>query len=322
MNTQVTPPPADDQTDAVAAAAAEDAADTKSTPERNLDVDGPDEKWTLEDLEHLSEAEQKALMASQEPAEPEPDTKAEAEAAAAKAKADADAKAAAEAAPKAPAPPPEQQEQPQGFDINAARKGIDGTTADMAALRAAYNDGKIDDEAFEKQLDTLIERKSGLQAGIKVAQVEAQRANEATQDAYWNDVEAYQASNPDLWNDANLPLWNDILVATNKRFAGSNVSTSARLKLAHQEFNSIADTEVPLLGRAPETAPETAPVSRQKPDAKPIPPNIAAMPASDGGLPEGRFAAVDAAVQRDVYAGEAAIAQMTEAQMDAWLKAG
>lgn len=299
------PKPDDEQTPAVDSpeVAKPGATETENAIIEMTGDEGPEE-WTAEDLARLSDEERSRIDADRKAEEAPPESEPEPE-------------------PKKKDEEPkvddrQQQEPQQAFDISQARQGLGGVNAEIKALREKYADGEVDDEAFDKQLDTLIDRKADLSAGIKVAEKDTIAAQTQRLEQWYDATDAYKAANPELWSDANLPIWNDVLIATNQKYQKMTLTNEQRIRLAHREFNDIMGDVVPI---APADTSEPAP-KKPRPNHPETPPSLARMPASEGSAAEGRFASVDHAIDAGVYQGEAAVANMTPAQQEAWLRSG
>lgn len=296
---------APDPAEAAATPVQPDAQPEAQTPDAMQD--GPVEQWTLEELASLSEAERAGLMP--EPA-PAPETPAPAP------EAPAPEPKPAEPAPQPDPEPAKPAEQPRSFDMRQANQGLAAINDQIKTLRTEYADGGIDDAAFEQRLDVLVDRKSEIRAAIMQAEQQAIGDHQKRLAEWWDAADAYKAEHPALWEAGNLTAWDKVLIETNNKYADWNIPDAQRLKLAHQEFNRLMGDVVPM-GQAP--AEPATPAARAKPAAPEIPPNLSAIPGSEGASASGRFAAVDSAVEQDVYRGEAAVASMTPAQYDAWL---
>jgi hypothetical protein len=178
----------------------------------------PDNELAANELE-LSEGERTALEGKDDtgtatpaaegtpPAKTEEELQAEADAAAA-AEATAAAAAAVDdpaavATPSAPAPTPfVPQYQVDSRDFGAELTDINSK---LVELRAAYKDGKIEDEAYETQFEQLQEQKSDIRLAQNTASITA-TLNQQNQDQQWAYLQRQFLSLPENAALASNPM--------------------------------------------------------------------------------------------------------------------
>jgi hypothetical protein len=292
----------------------------------------PDNELAANELE-LSEGERTALegkndtgtappaAADTPPAKTEEELKAEADAAAA-----AEADAAADdqppvATPSAPAPTPfVPQYQVDSRDFGAELTDIN---AKLVELRAAYKDGKIEDEAYETQFEQLQEQKSDIRLAQNTASITA-TLNQQNQDQQWAYLQRQFLSLPENAALASNPMlfsaWETAMqvVVDEAAKAGTALLDWDLLSHARQKL-----VEGGMMGAAaarpqPTAAATAAAVVPEQPDRraplKDVPPTLSSAPAAADAL--ARTASDQLADEDSIEDLEEKMAGMSEAARD------
>jgi hypothetical protein len=289
------------------------------TPERALDADGLPEEFTLEDLEALPEDERDAIIADQQAIT---DAAAAEEASVKQAKADEDA-AAIEAAQ--PAPVAKQEQIP---DTTKAQQELTAAEAAKKAVMDEYKAGDIDDEEFTTRLMDVDKTIVNSRVVIESANAMRQQSQNAIADQWYGKLDNFHAINPALQTAEHNAGWDAELRAVNTQFPRRDMDQN--IKLAYERYKITADAMgIPLTGAAPVIPPVDPDEGKLKVSTEPrpgAPTTLKTAPAADLNSPnDSRFGAIDKAVTnvtntQELYSAEAAMASMSEAERDAYLR--
>ncbi len=312
------------------------------TPEERAIVEGkdpdaestPDDKPSEEGKEAASENDDAAKAEAAKAAEAEETAKAEEEAAAT---ADAEAKA-------QPADGETPYDLPAPVDLTEVNAKI--AEAEKAKEKAwdDFDNGEIDEAEYKKALKEADEAAIEAERDKTRAEVRHEDAMNTFQDAWKGTVKQYAAQVPELFSDDHADQYNVHVKQVNASESPEiqALSMQKRLRVAHARYAAEAEAtgkKVPALPS--DTPPKADPKPEDKQSAeekatqaalkavedgkKPAPAaTLRDLPAEEANAPDaGQYAAVDQIIDSgDVHKAEAAMAKMSDEELDAYLAAG
>lgn len=245
---------------------------------------------------------------------------------------DADPAAVADADPApAPAAAAEPVAQPQAAPAPApilivqapadAKEQLDKIAADKAALIEKWENGEVTSKEYQTQLDALNEQQFDLKAQLREADLTQKMAQQQVHNQWVADCNAFLAAHAEYAdkNGERYKLLNETIMALASMPSNQGLSNEKALAKAHR----IVQVE---LGEVAPTAAAPAPaktVTQHKVPKPEVPPNIGTLPAAAmNDTSGGEFASLNALQKSgDVEAYEAAVANLSEAQLARYLRA-
>ena len=217
------------------------------------------------------------------------------------------------------------------IDLAAIDAKVQETIKDKRTeIMDAYDEGDMTRAEMEAALSTLISEAATIRSDL--AQQERTAALTARQqqkvvEAWYGSVNSYHEKFPDLNSEAHINGWDKALKEVNSDPELLRLPADDRLRIAHENYAIRAAA----LGRpipGPKGAAKPAvPPKEEKLEVKPSserppgPPTLAGFPASDSNeANDGRFATLDRLIETDPSAAEAAIARLSPAERDAYLR--
>lgn len=225
--------------------------------------------------------------------------------------------AAPTAAPQAAAP----AAAPAPVLVAEAPADADAKLGDIAKqkdeLVTKFDDGDITSKEYQSQLDALNKQERDIERQVDKAQIaaemqEQQRKNEWIAEANRFAEENGYSTSPRLYKMLDMEVRDVATSEEGKTMTGTQI-------LAKAHANLVADG----IAKAKPAPAATAPTATAAPVPKPaLPPNLAKIPAAaatEAG--EGRFVALDRLQTSNPLAYEEAIAKLSPAELDAYMRA-
>lgn len=215
---------------------------------------------------------------------------------------------------------------------------------EMAALRESYNDGDIEHEAYEQQVEALTDRLADLRATERVAVQAVQPGMEQFREGWFNLVDRHMEANPILKDDPEvlqgfdailkqvsgdpnlrtLPAIQQIEIAHSRLAAAYLVARQEHMPgiVSLRSAKPAPAKQEPKKAETPQTpAKATGPRTDARPDA-PVTLAGVAGAQQDGGLSGDPIVDEVKAIinSGDAMAAERAMARLSPAQLDALIR--
>ena len=234
-------------------------------------------------------------------------------------------------------PEPVPQPKMPTFDVEGAKTTLETLKADQTKLMESYEDGEIGASEWQEKMTALTDQIADAQATIKAQDAIATSQEKSAETIWYETAEKYLDQFPELRNSTHiagfdravryvastipdLPV-NDVFELAHRNYA--NMAQRAGSPLANLPGQGVPDpTPKPDPAPTDKAEAETAETKLPDPGKKPdLPPTLATVPGeSQASVDDGRFAAIDRAIERDVFEGEAAMAKMSDDDLDAYLR--
>ena len=213
---------------------------------------------------------------------------------------------------------------------------------EIKALRLDYNNGELTDEEFDAKLAPLDDKRVDLLAKQKVDKAQEEKAIEV-ETGVWNKAVAtwmgYQkiAIDPATSLPVGVPqaMWtafDDTVKAVTGGDLGKGLTMKAQLDIARDIFEKKHPGVLPPIVSATKgkgvADPKKGKAAKAKAEAEAagaeevlIPPNMKGIGSADrSGIDESRFALVDRAGKGNPVTQEKMLANMSDAEIDAWTR--
>ncbi|MFG6524485.1 hypothetical protein [Sulfitobacter sp. M23508] len=225
----------------------------------------------------------------------------------------------------------EDPQMPQIPDTTEAEAKLAEADQELEALLTKYDDGELTSEEYREQQKAIIAQQTQAQAAIAQAENVVQNAAQQQQQHWFNRLEAYKKSAPDLWSEDHLAGWDRQLRAVTGNQAYADLSRDAQIKMAHRlyaaEYEARNGTPLEI---APPAAKGEAKAEDKGPEEKlevkkgekPKAPQTLADFNSDTSaeVEDSRFAAIDRQIMKDPIGAENAFDSMTPEQQERFLE--
>jgi hypothetical protein len=216
---------------------------------------------------------------------------------------------------------------PEAPDTSEAEAYVAKSQIDLNELLNKYDEGDLTQDEYLAQQKFIISEQTRAQAAITAAEAVVKNAVTDQQKHWYDRLEVYKATEPDLWNDEHMKGWDRQLreVTGNKAYA--DLSRDGQIKMAHRLYSAEYEARN---GKALAMTPKVEPKVDKGPDEKlevktgekPKALQTLADFNSDTGaeVEDSHFAAVDKQIMRDPLGAEKAFSSMTEEQQERYLE--
>ena len=201
-------------------------------------------------------------------------------------------------------------------DIEAKRQAIDTKEDDLIAK---FDEGDITFAEYNKQIRELNKERSALDRAELKAELAAEAAQSQSEQSWQQTAQSFVADHPLIAkNETTWTSFDAVLrrITAETMEKGGQPGTRELEKAYKQWTADLGITETT------EQKQDPAPQQKQK-KANVVPPTLGKVPAATANdTDDGKFAHLDRLADSDPLAFEAALAKMTEAQLNEYMNAG